>query len=283
MSAILVILFHNPEDDRSGRLNVELAAREALPDENHQACLASGGVDFDLIACLERGRPADIDVLFQKVKKDGRPIRVYALLHSSAYAGVKSAQQDLIQGEFGDSADSREYSHEPTDPVYAGLIRILGDHRFGGNDPFVDDGGGRYARDIGRVKHRLAALDTDIQGLMSTAKRPKAGAREAGEFDDEYWHEVVEAYRGVDWPARIKEIEGPLIDGLQEEVRKRVRKALNEENLLADVDKFVKLLQSSNAAEAWLKYGQYRANPVHRLLEVIDGALEGRPALPNAP
>jgi hypothetical protein len=279
MSKPLVILFHDPKDDGPGLLNERLAARGCLPDDEHQVCSIVSLAKVDVIVCLDREPPPCAE---ECLGKAGERQMVYVWLHAGTQGGIKSGQRRLVQRTFGDRFREEGYSHKRGTPRYDALVHVLTEGCFSNeSDPFSLSSAQVLKESIGRVKHRLAryfmALDTDIQGLLETA-RLRGDAGQPSGFDEHYWQEVHEAHRAVRWDERTRHLPRTLSAELPGDVAEKVRLLLEAElgrdNRLQDVVNFVNLLSENRAAEAWKDFGRYGRNPVHEMLEAADSVLD---------
>ncbi len=144
---------------------------------------------------------------------------------------------------------------------------------------------------ISSLKHRLAhlfsPLDTDLQGLWDEAQKSGRGS-----FEPNYWNEVVEAYKDVDWYKRFEKAKELTDDFLKETIQSSLEKEKELNVLLkyckkcSNIPEFIEIkwdplqilltnLKEINSKEVYRfirdKEGK---NPIHEWLEELDEKLD---------
>lgn len=187
------VLFHNPNDDKAGRLNPCLEKKGALVNYENKVA----AVEFPdgwLIVCHDEEPGLEVKQIILE-KSDGleQPPQQILIVHKTSWdrdPNLKRSQQELTSNGnvLSHAGKVKFYSHESGNPVYEGLIKLLTHSSLKGLDSAFEKSDRKtLAADFSKLKHSiggiLSALDIDLQGLV------------ASNFSDEYKREVAAAYQ----------------------------------------------------------------------------------------
>lgn len=188
MKKQIIVVFHDPASDKAGTLNHYLRRKNACVDSGNRVA-AVQFPDGWLIVCYDDAPDEKTkQILIDKIT-DFQPERIVTCVHLTTWILnplVKRAQSQLMTHVNGLASEHLllQYSHEPGDNVYDGLIKILSHSTLGDLTGPLDSR--TLISDFSRLKHRLghvfSPIDIDLQGLA-----------EAG-FNADYVREVVAAY-----------------------------------------------------------------------------------------
>jgi hypothetical protein len=187
------VLFHNPNDDKAGRLNQCLKNKSALVDHEKKVA-AVQFPDGWLIVCHDEEPGLEMTtVIVEKSNGVQQPPRQILIVHKTSWdkdPNLRRAQQELTSNGniLSQAGRIKYYSHENGNPVYEELIKLLTHSSLEELDSALEKSDRKtLVADFSKLKHSiggiLSALDIDLQGLV------------ASNFSDEYKREVAAAYQ----------------------------------------------------------------------------------------
>jgi hypothetical protein len=187
------VLFHNPKDDKAGKLNECLESKDALVSLEKKV-VPVAVPDGWLIVCYDEVPGEQVkQVIREKTTGTQPPPQQILIVHKTSWknnANLQAAQQDLTSrgNVLSKAGRIASYSHETGDSVYENVIALLSKGLPQGLLPALKESKKKtLAGDFSKLKHSigciLSALDIDLQGLV------------AAEFNSEYKREVAEAYQ----------------------------------------------------------------------------------------
>lgn len=186
----LVVLFHDPDEDKAGELNRRLRDKNAYVDRQRRVA----DVEFPdgvLVVCYDDEPDEEVQGAIRQKVADMQPERKVLVVHDRTWhyePVVREAQQSLTYS--GGAMEGAEdppgvYTHEEHDPLYAELLHLLS-HSHLANVVRVATQQ-TLIRDFTHLKHRLghifSPIDIDLQGLIESG------------FNPDYMREIAESYQ----------------------------------------------------------------------------------------
>ena len=191
---MVIVLFHDPDDDMAGKLNECLKKKNAVVGpSNEVACVTFP--DGCLIICYDQAPSQHVKQVIADKINEVRPDRQVLLVHDATWKteGITRREQQALTSRSGilkDAGSPLPYSHIVGNQLYDGLLDILSHSHLSDLLPAIDQAGKKtlmeefsdLKHDLGRT---LSAIDIDLQGLV------------AANFNAGYKREIVETYQAT--------------------------------------------------------------------------------------
>jgi hypothetical protein len=288
---MVIVLFHDPHDDMSGKLNECLQKKNvSVGPSNEVACVKFP--DGWLIICYDQAPSQHVKQVIADTIKEVRPDRQVLLVHDGTKGIIRREQQALTSrsGVLKDAGSPLPYSHIVGNKLYDGLIGILSHSHLRDLLPAIDQAGQKtlmeefsgLKHDLGRT---LSAIDIDLQGLV------------AANFNAGYKREIVETYQATPpQPVALKDggatlvgprvqimTAAPNISGKATSALERVREIVHNDSFSirtvigksielsgAKLDQLPQVQQAWESIETLLPKVKYEPVEIYEILQLLE-------------